>query len=115
MLRVRDVMTSDVITLSPDSLLGAIQLFAEEQVTGAPVVEGSRVIGVLAASDVMEFASSAAGPDAKGGEDVEPEDGSGAVTHDEIDRDDEPAAALDGDYFGTSPAWVSRPGTRRQR
>jgi CBS domain-containing protein len=58
MLQVRDLMTTDVMTVSPDlSLRTAIELFTAQHVSGAPVVAGRRVVGVLSMSDVLGFES----------------------------------------------------------
>lgn len=56
MLRLRDIMTREVLTLTPEtSLRDAVVMLAEQRVTGAPVVVGTRVVGVLSAGDIMDF------------------------------------------------------------
>jgi CBS domain-containing protein len=56
MLRLRDIMTRDVLALAPEtSLRDAVVMLAEQRVTGAPVVVGTRVVGVLSANDIMDF------------------------------------------------------------
>lgn len=58
----RDVMSRDVISVSPDlPLREAIELFAREHLTGAPVVAGTRVIGVVSANDILTFQATLAG------------------------------------------------------
>ena len=58
MLKVRDVMTRDVLTLTPESSLrDAADLFACHHISGAPVVSGNIVVGVVTAMDVVEFLS----------------------------------------------------------
>ncbi len=58
MLRVRDIMTPSVVTLSPDqSLRDAIETLVTCRIGGAPVVEGGKVVGVLSAPDILEFES----------------------------------------------------------
>jgi len=53
---VRDIMSQDVVTLSPEmTLRDAIELLDQQQVGGAPVVAGSAVVGVMSASDVLAF------------------------------------------------------------
>ncbi len=108
MLRVRDIMTTNVIVLSPQtSLLSAVQLFADSQVTGAPVVEGSKVVGVLSVSDLMEFTGSSAEPEVRTGEGIEPMRWTDGVSREDVEREDEPAAALTSDFFGaTSTAFI---------
>lgn len=56
MITLRDVMTTEIETLRPDeSLRRAADLFASEHITGAPVLEGERTVGVLSVTDVLEF------------------------------------------------------------
>lgn len=58
MLKLRDIMTRKVITVSPDSSIrDAMALLAGARVSGAPVVSGSTVIGVISATDLIDFAS----------------------------------------------------------
>ena len=56
MLKVRDLMTTDVMTVSTElSLRDAVELFSAQHVSGAPVVAGGRAVGVLSTSDVLAF------------------------------------------------------------
>jgi predicted transcriptional regulator len=58
MLRVRDIMTADVVTLDPDQTLReAIDTLVTCRIQGAPVVDGDKVVGVLSAPDILEFES----------------------------------------------------------
>jgi CBS domain-containing protein len=58
MLTLRDIMISDIATLAPDDTLReAVTLLSERCITGAPVVSGSAVIGVVSAMDIMDFAA----------------------------------------------------------
>lgn len=60
MLRVQDIMTTDVVTVSPSmSLRDAAEMFARRHIGGAPVVDGQRVVGVVSTSDILNFAVSA--------------------------------------------------------
>jgi CBS domain-containing protein len=60
MLKLRDFMTREVATLSPDDTLStAIALLSERYITGAPVVSGDDVVGVISAMDIMDLAGSA--------------------------------------------------------
>ncbi len=53
-LRVADVMHSDWPVLGPgETVEGAIKLFAETGVSGAPVVEGGRLVGILTEGDLI--------------------------------------------------------------
>jgi CBS-domain-containing membrane protein len=54
-LRVRDIMTTDVVTLPPDATLEeAEQCFATHHVSGVPVVDGGRAVGVVSRSDLLD-------------------------------------------------------------
>lgn len=56
MLRVRDVMSTEVRTVSPElSLRDTIELLAAAHLTGVPVVVGERAVGVISASDILQF------------------------------------------------------------
>lgn len=62
MLRLRDIMTTDVVTVSPDlTLRDAMSLLSTRHVSGAPVVSGTKVIGVVSLTDLAEFAASEPG------------------------------------------------------
>lgn len=58
MLRLRDIMTTDVITVTPEmTLRAAMELFSRHHISGAPVMSGSRVVGVISATDIVAFAT----------------------------------------------------------
>lgn len=58
MLRVRDIMTTDLITLDPNlTIREAMDVFASKRISGAPVVGGDEVLGVISASDLIQFAA----------------------------------------------------------
>lgn len=63
MLRLRDIMTPEPVTVGPETTLrDVIDLFAERSITGVPVVTGSgQVVGVVSASDILSFTSSTPG------------------------------------------------------
>lgn len=84
MLRVRDIMTTDVVTVSPQATLREVaELLAARHVSGVPVVEGGRVVGVVSASDVLAFHTSTGARD------------DGDASPDPADRDDPSLLALD--------------------
>jgi CBS domain-containing protein len=59
MIRLRDIMTTDVVAFSPEtSLLDAIETMAERHISGAPVMSGNRVVGVISGTDILEFVAS---------------------------------------------------------
>lgn len=54
MLRLRELMTEDVLTVSPElSLRDAMELFVARHVSGAPVVAGDEVVGVVSMTDLI--------------------------------------------------------------
>lgn len=56
MIRARDLMSSEVVTVSPElTLREVVDLLATGHISGAPVVAGNRVLGVISASDVLAF------------------------------------------------------------
>jgi CBS domain-containing protein len=58
MLQIRDVMTREVITVSPEhTLREAMEILSSRHVSGAPVVSNHQVVGVVSATDLMEFAA----------------------------------------------------------
>ena len=71
MLQIRDVMTRDVLTVTPETTLReAADLFARRHVSGAPVVVGEKVVGVVSATDLLDFVASNPGVP-EGGEEPE--------------------------------------------
>lgn len=54
-LKAKDIMTRDVVTVSPEARIEeAIKLMAEKHLSGLPVVDsGSRVIGIITENDVL--------------------------------------------------------------
>ena len=56
MVKLRDVMTREMVTFSAEmALMDAIEVLAERHISGAPVMMGDRLVGVLTSSDVLEF------------------------------------------------------------
>jgi CBS domain-containing protein len=65
--KVGQIATKDLVNVSPDADLDeALKLMAERQVRRLPVVEGDRLIGIVAQADVARM-----GKDKKNGEVVE--------------------------------------------
>lgn len=63
MLKLSDIMTRDVVTVTPQTTLrDAVELFTSKHISGAPVVDGKEVVGVVSATDILGFAAST--PDA---------------------------------------------------
>ena len=52
---VANVMTLDVVTTSPNTLIAeAARLMIERKISGLPVVENGRLVGILTTSDLLE-------------------------------------------------------------
>jgi CBS domain-containing protein len=55
-------MTSDVVVTTPEmTLREAAELFATHHISGAPVVNGNKVLGVVSAADILELVATARG------------------------------------------------------
>ena len=54
--RVSQVMTTDPLTISPDATVqDAAELMLEYQVSGLPVIEDGRVVGIITESDIFRL------------------------------------------------------------
>ena len=62
MLRLKDIMTPDVLTLSPElSVRDAMGLLTSRHISGAPVVSAGKVVGVVSLTDLAECAAGTPG------------------------------------------------------
>lgn len=62
MVKIRDLMTTDLLTVSPEaSLREAADLLATEHIGGAPVVAGESTVGVVSVHDILGFEADAPG------------------------------------------------------
>ena len=59
MLKVRDIMVTEVLTVTPDTPVRRLtRLLADEEISGAPVVnEAGKPLGVVSATDVVRLAA----------------------------------------------------------
>lgn len=72
MTRLRDIMTKEVVTIAPDvTIRDAMSLLSTRHISGAPVVSGREVVGVITATDLMAFAAELPGAPAQLEEHVE--------------------------------------------
>ena len=63
MLKLSDIMTREVVTVSPQTTLrDAVELFTARHISGAPVVGGNNIVGVISATDVLAFAAATPDP-----------------------------------------------------
>lgn len=54
-LKVRDVMTREVTTLAPNESLSSAQKIMKEQgITGIPIVNGNRLVGIVSVDDIIQ-------------------------------------------------------------
>lgn len=69
MLKVKDLMTRDLLTLAPNTTIReAAEILATEHVSGAPVVRAGKPLGMVSARDLLEFiAALPADPEAVSG------------------------------------------------
>ena len=55
-MKVKDVMNKDVITCKPDDTVGYLStLFKENHISGMPVVENGKVVGVVSETDLLKL------------------------------------------------------------
>lgn len=54
MLKAKDIMTKDVISVSPDlEVTQAAQILLEKGINGIPVIKGTKLVGILCQSDLI--------------------------------------------------------------
>ena len=59
MTLVRDVMTTELVVVSPQlSLRDLVELLADENLSGAPVVTEGKIVGVVTLDDIVSFQAS---------------------------------------------------------
>jgi CBS domain-containing protein len=57
MLALRDIMTREVVHVTPETpITEVVAILSTESITGVPVIAANRVVGVISASDIVEFA-----------------------------------------------------------
>lgn len=98
MLKLSDVMTRDVMTVGPDlTVREAMAVLTDRRVSGAPVVENNKVVGVISTSDLLRFAAENVDtePDSEYDDGRPPDPTWDGLTPPEVEEDD-PTAAL---YF----------------
>lgn len=54
MLKARDVMSKDVVTVNPDtSIEEAAKIMSENKISGLPVVESGKLVGIISEKDLI--------------------------------------------------------------
>ena len=110
MLRLRDIMTTDVLTVSPQtSLREAMELLGRHHVSGAPVISGNTLIGVVSGTDLMTFASALSGVPSELEDDADDDDSmAGLLTPQEVNAEREPSSAFFAEMWEDSGADVTQ-------
>ena len=108
MLPLRDIMTTDVVTVNPQTTLReAMELLAQRHLSGAPVVSGGELVGVVSATDLMAFVAALSGVptenDTNGDWGEWPEASIGR----DIEQGDEPAGAFFSELWDDAGAQVT--------
>lgn len=108
MLRIRDMMTSDLLTLAPDtSVREAMEALGRAHVSGAPVVSGGKLVGVISTTDLMTFASALSGiPVEREAEEEQAAPDAGSVVED-VESEDEATSTYFADFWDESEAGVA--------
>ena len=75
MVTLKEIMSSSVVTVSPDmSLRDVADLFVSEHITGAPVVSAERLVGVVSTTDLLELEPHQRGSRAEAPEEIDWDD-----------------------------------------
>ena len=108
MLHVRDIMSTDVVTVAPQATIReAMELLAMRHVSGAPVVSGDVLVGVVTANDLMAFTAAIPGvPTERDTRDEWAEWGEPSIA-DEVESEAEPQGAYFSDLWDDAGADVS--------
>lgn len=108
MLRVRDIMSTDVLTVAPQTTVReAMELLSRRHVSGAPVVSGDVLVGVVSANDLMAFAAAIPGvPTEREVHDEWIEWGQPSIA-DEVEQETESAGAYFSELWDDAGADVS--------
>jgi len=72
MVPLSDIMTTELVTVSPDLTLQEVaRVFAESGISGVPVVSGQELVGVISTTDLVEFDATHLGSGRKRDDDSE--------------------------------------------
>lgn len=104
MVTLHDIMSVDVRTIGPEATLReAAELLSAEHITGLPVVAADRVVGVISASDLLDFSSDLPGTPTTREEQIE---WGGWGEPESWSEGDEPPAAYFAEYWEDAGADV---------
>jgi CBS domain-containing protein len=89
-------MTREVVTLDPEmSLRDALDILTARRISGAPVVEADKVVGVLSAMDIIEFLATTPGvPDVTNADEDDPRGLDDGTVLDAAERDEADAVVI---------------------
>ncbi|HEY7237214.1 MAG TPA: CBS domain-containing protein [Gemmatimonadaceae bacterium] len=108
MLKISDIMTKDVATVTPQTTLQeAVELFLAKHITGAPVVSGSSVVGVVSTADILGFAALTPGVPTERPEQAELGDWSEPAVEEDAAAENEPLASYFTDLWADAGADVA--------
>lgn len=106
MTQVRAIMTTELVVVSPDvTLRDAVELLAREHLTGAPVLAGGKVVGVVSLGDIASLEADLPGVPAQGSEEL--------AWDGEVPAEPEEGAEADGAFFVDAWEDVGAPLTER--
>ncbi len=109
MLRLRDIMATDVVTISSEATVrDAMELLSRHHVSGAPVVNGSKLVGVVSATDLMEFAAALPGVPTELDTREEWNESLDQSLDDQVDQENEPGCAFYADMWEDAGADVTQ-------
>lgn len=102
MLRLRDIMTRDVVTIDPQvSIRDAMEVLAQRHIGGAPVVTGSHVEGVVSLTDLVSFAAALPDPTIDRVTETDWDEG-----EEEVEQENEPSAEFFAELWDDDSAEV---------
>jgi len=108
MLRLRDIMTTETVTLTPDmTVREAMELLGRHHVSGAPVVSGGELVGVVSGTDLMSFAAALSGVPTENDTNEQRGEWSEASMSDDIEAGNEPASSFFSDLWDDAGAEVT--------
>ena len=109
MLRLRDIMATDVVAISSEATVReAMELLSQHHISGAPVVNGSTLVGVVSATDLMEFAAALSGVPTQLDTREEWNESVDPSLDDQVDQENEPGCAFYADMWEDAGADVTQ-------
>lgn len=108
MLRLRDIMTTEAVTLTPETTVReAMEVLARHHVSGAPVVSGGDLVGVVSGTDLMSFAAALSGVPTENDANEEWGEWSEPTMSDDVEAGNEPASAFFSELWDDAGAEVT--------